>query len=377
MCGVNNFCANLWSYILTLLGWVFQVIVGFIWVVLCLVCVVTSPLWFPIYAIKSPESCAINLNASPDRKDGLLYFMRQCFVATFRFFRWFYAPLIAMLPMKIRAEFIRYGVKHVYDYPVKVQVAYFKSHDDGGKQSLIASSVFSPEAREAIWQDSSERTNWIESGITLTKEQVKDFCQSSGQSLAWRYFKGHTPDKEALNILIDDARRNYAGAQYVLLEFIKQQRPSAELVGKLLAIENTGFVEKVSEVIDAYADLDAVNFTITLPSDSEMSEEERQQIINERWMNFCKHKTNICIAAQKKMNHAQYGVFVLSGHKLDRIALRYLCLTVRSEEYLKEIIQNEFENIDINLQTALKAEYWRYSMYLAVKEERTARKQVA
>lgn len=366
---VNRVFAWMWCWLFRpVLAAVFCVIVA----VLGLLVLVTSPLWFPIWAIKDSEGCAINLYAHPDihRDDPWpLTFTYRVFMGLCRFCQWFYAPLIASLPMSKKADFMRLGNKRLNEYPTKTQVAFYKSHDAEGKQSLISGNSLSKETFDKIWEEPTERENWVEAGMTLSRKQVSDMVIGGAGNILWSYFKRYTPDKEMLTTLIKLAHQGYAAAMSILLNLIKQQRPSSELVGQLLNIDDSRFIEQVTEVLDQYADLDAVNCN-TNDFGGDLTEEEKEKLVRERWENFCKSKGDIFWAAQKRMYHEQYHIFAETGHKLKYAALQHLCLTVNNPDYLKEIIENEFDDIQAKLQTALKAVYWRYSVYLAVKQER-------
>jgi hypothetical protein len=274
--------------------------------------------------------------------------------------------------MKYRCDFICNGDKQLRAYPVKTQVAYYMECCDEGKQSLIRNSSLSQETFKVLWEkgEYANYANFVHSGAKLSTKQIDDLCKKGETTLLWDYLKGRTPDKETLDVIIRNVRGNYAAAMDVMIHLIKQTRPNNELVSKLLNINNESFVQRVAEVLDLYADMDAVEFgTENVKSDNE---DVKQKVVAEKWTNFCKHKKDISRAAQKKMSHAQYRVFAQTGHKLDFYALQYLLLNVPSELYLKEMIVNEFATINAALQTALKAEYWRYSVYLAVAAEKKA-----
>ncbi len=348
--------------------WIVAGLICVLWTAVCLLGLLTNPLWFPVCCINAPEATAISINSSFSKHEGkgLFNYFYLVLTVLFRICGWLYAPLIKVLPMKYRAEFIRNGKKRVCEYPVKTQVAYYKSHCDGSKQSLLSSSVFYAEAREAIWNDPSERKNWILSGLPLTKGQIIDMIKSGATVLLWGYFKDNTPNKETVCILCELAAQGHGSAQELLVKLICQQRPSKELIARILASGQTRFIERVNEILDSYADMDAVNFNVS-HVDGKMSDEEKAKIVAERWANFCKVKKSISLTAQKKMNHAQFKVFIATGHVLEYYALLHLLLNVNDEDYLKDIIATELEQIKENkILSALKADYWRYSCYLAV-----------
>lgn len=353
-------------------------VIGFgaaiLWTAVCLVGFIISPLWFPVCCIKAPEMTAISISGSfsKHKGEGLLNYFYLVYLLLIRACGWLYAPLIKVLPMKYRAEFIRYGKKRVCEYPTKTQVAYYKSHDDGGKQSLLWGAVFSPEARATIWQDQSEWENWILSGLSLTKSQVIDLLKAGSGNILWSYFKKNTPDKEMLFDLCRNSADGNATAQDMLVRLVRQQRPSKELLARIHGTGQTRFIERVNEILDSYADMDAVNFN-TSCVEGDMSDAEKKKIVAERWENFCKVKKSISLNAQKKMNHAQFKTFVASGHVLEYYALLHLLLNVNDEDYLKDIIATELEQIkDNRIQSALQADYWRYSCYLEVVSEKAA-----
>lgn len=373
---MKSCCASVMSFILLAL----KQILALLWCIVTTMwyvgLVITSPLWFPVLIFINPERAATSLYDKSHRDFGFKpawfdwYLTVVHNLPIYYLMRWLWTPVIALLPMKYRAEFIRHGSKNVCDYSKKTQIAYFKSHCDESKQSLLCSHIFSTEVRATLWFDETERENWLACGVELSRSQVADLCQKDSGKQLWRYFKQRTPSKEMYDLLLKYVREGYAAPAETLINLIRQQRPNAELIGKLLCTQNDKFIDRVNEVIDAYADLDAVEFGTQ--SVTGVSDEEKQRIIGERWTNFCKSKKDICRAAQKKMGHAQYRIFAETGHKLEYYALQHLCLNLCAgqRDYLKEIIANEFENINSRLQTALKADYWRYSAYLEVEEER-------
>jgi hypothetical protein len=352
---------------------VFQFLFCIVYAVWNIVMLITSPLWYPVIILSSPERAAefINDYAYADMAPVGVYKAKIHNLCIYYLMRWLWTPLVSLLPMRYRSEFILAGRerKALSEYSVKTQVKYYKTCDDGGKQSLIVSNALSSEAFKLIWEDEFEWENWVDSGRALTKEQVDFLCRKGEGSLLWRYFKKNTPDKEMVNVLLKLVAGNYSAAQRVLLYFVRQQRPSAELIEKITATGNRAFIKDVCSIIDQYADLDAVNFRITeIPGGGDMPVEEQQSILIERWTNFCRHKEEISVAAQKKMGYDQYLIYVHTGHKLDSSALLHMCLHLQNEKFLREVLNNEFEKIDSTLQTALKSEYWRYSLYLKVKE---------
>ncbi len=346
--------------------WIVAGLICVLWTVGCVFLTITSPLWLPLLA-RLDGDIAREMNVSREYHDNWYKScLSWCAWAMCRTSLWLCSPIIAMLPMKYRAEFIRNGKKRVCEYPVKTQVAYYKSHCDGSKQSLLSSAVFSAEARATIWQDKSEWENWILSGLPLTKGQIIDMIKSGATVLLWGYFKDNTPNKETVCILCELAAQGHGSAQELLVKLICQQRPSKELIARILASGQTRFIERVNEILDSYADMDAVNFNVS-HVDGKMSDEEKAKIVAERWANFCKVKKSISLTAQKKMNHAQFKVFIATGHVLEYYALLHLLLNVNDEDYLKDIIATELEQIKENkILSALKADYWRYSCYLAV-----------
>jgi len=372
----DNVIEGVWSGI-TFGG---QLIIGSIWAVLDLISllalVITSPLWFTLLVIANPERAAYGLNHRSERDFGFrpewldwwLTVTRNVFI--YYAMRWMWTPVIALLPMKYRKEFIIHGNKMLGDYSVKTQIKYFKTFDDEGKKNLIAHGYLSAEARATIWQDKYERDNWVDSDLQLTKSQVEDLIAERGSALLRRYFRRNTPNKEMINFLLIKANHGFGNAMEALLELIRTQRPNRELVGKLLSVKSSDFQQKVRDIIDAYADLDAVEFSVSSLPGGDMSDEEKHSIIMSRWNSFCIGKKNISTAAQKKMSADQYRSFQATGHTLDYPALQHLCLTVQNESYLRDILSIEYESIDENIVTALKSEYWRYSLYLAVKQER-------
>ncbi len=371
---VKELGARVWAIGKLMVGVLLGIGAAILWTAVCLVGFIISPLWFPVCCIKAPESTALSLNCSLSKHkgEGLFNYFYLVLTVLFRICGWLYAPLIKVLPMKYRAEFIRNGKKRVCEYPTKVQVAYYKSHCDESKQSLLGSGVFTPEARATIWQDKSEWENWILSGLTLTKSQVIDMIKAGATNLLWSYFKNNTPSKEMLVILCDHAGQGHGSAQEILVKLVRQQRPSKELLARIHGTCQTRFIERVNEILDSYADMDAVNFSISEVY-GELSDEEKQKIVDERWANFCKVKKSISLSAQKKMNHAQFKAFIASGHRLEYYALLHLLLNINNEEYLKEVISTELEHIQDNrILSALKADYWRYSCYNAVVSEKNA-----
>lgn len=358
-----------------IIRWTLILFICAVWTAICMLALLTSPLWIPVYAIINSERCSFSLYANkPYDSFWVARYLKRCWWAMFRVCRWLYSPLIKLLPMKYRFDFIFNGDKRIKTYPVKTQVAYYSECCDESKQSLIRSSSLSQETFKVLWEkgEYANYANFVHSGVKLSTKQIDDLCKKGETTLLWDYLKGRTPDKETLDVIIHNVRGNYAAAIDVMIRLIKQNRPNNELVSKLLNINNESFVQRVAEVLDLYADMDAVEFgTENVKSDNE---DVKQKVVAEKWTNFCMHKKDICRAAQKKMSHAQYRVFAETGHKLDFYALQYLLLNVPSELYLKEMIVNEFATINAALQTALKAEYWRYSVYLAVAAEKKSAK---
>jgi hypothetical protein len=341
-------CKNLWA----LLGAIFMT-------VLVVVGAITSPLWFPALIICNPEQAATEYYNKAEKGDFCPMWFEWYTVYGYNAVMWvmrlLWKPVISILPMKYRREFITECRKRLSDYPAKVQVAYYKTCCGESKENLIAHGGLSKEALDLIWEDKDERKYWK----TYTNAQIKSLVEDGFNNLLKNYFKSYSPNKEKLDILLTMAGKGYMTAMYALKDIICRERPNPELVGKLLAIDNSEFVKSVQEIVDWYSDMDAVNYQI-----------EDEAKTAERWLNFCMGKKEISDSAQKKMNYNQYLVFVETGHTLAYYALKHLCLNVHNEEYLKAIVRNEFARIDDTMQTALKSEYWRYSVYLAVKQEK-------
>ena len=328
--------------------------------VMAIVGIITSPVWFPVLILCNPEAAAVNYYGKMEyvksRPVWFSWYVTYGINAVMWLFRTLWRPVINILPMKYRREFIEEGDKPLGKYPAKVQVAYYKTCCGDSKENLIAYGSLSKEALDLIWEDKEERKYWK----TYTNAQIKSLVEGGYGELLKNYFKSYSPNKEKLDILLTMAGKGYVTAMYALKDIICRERPNPELVGKLLAVDNKEFVEQVQKIVDWYSDMDAVDW-----------QEEDEVKTDEKWLNFCKGKKNICDSAQKKMNHNQYLAFVETGHTLAYYALKHLCLTVNSEEYLATVIRNEFASIegDNKMQSALKSEYWRYSTYLAVKQE--------
>jgi hypothetical protein len=375
----KNFKNKVWNWVVETVKFIAQVVGIVAYAVWCLLAVITSPVWYSIMIFVSPSEAAdfIWSNAKYDIQGwfgGLLEAISQI---AFRFLmNLLWAPIIAMLPMKYRQSFITSSDKPLSKYSVKTQLAYYKRKDAETKKNLLRYDHLSAEARKEIWQIHVERENWVDSGKELTLEQISELLDRS-KILSWRYFKKHTPNKDELNLLINRVRHNYAGAQeHVLINLICQQRPSSELIGKLLTTGNKELIARVNSIIDWYADMDAVNFRTDHLTGID-DEAERKRIVSESWINFCKHKEKIHCDAQKRMGMEQFKVFVETGHKLDYEALRYLCLDVKNLNYLALIIEAEYDQIDEPIQTALKSEFHAYRVYLEEKAKRTAKQQEA
>ncbi|MBQ7633387.1 MAG: hypothetical protein IJS88_04660 [Alphaproteobacteria bacterium] len=345
--------------------WIVAGVICVLWTVGCVLLTITSPLWLPLLArLDGDGDIAREMNVSREYHDNWYKScLSWCTWAMCRASLWLCSPIIAMLPMKHRANFISEGKKALADYRVKTQVSYYKTFCREGQVNLLGGRQLSQAAIAAIWKanEGDDRAKCIDAGLALTEETVRELCsKGDNTSLLWRYFKKNTPNKTMLQILLDMARQGYVAPQNVLLNLIRQQRPDAALLGKLLTIDQKYFDERVKEILDEYADIDAATYT----SDSE-------EDVIERWSNFCKGKKEISPKAQKYMNHKQYKIYVDTGHNLDFYVLQHLLLSISNENYLKDVVEDEFDNIKGKMLLALKAEYWRYSVYLAVKEAKS------
>lgn len=331
------------------------------WSLACIALIITSPIWGTVWALRDPEACAIRLNESNDYVKGrLASYIKWCTWAMCRASLWLCTPIIAILPMRYHKEFILAGKKALADYSVKTQVAYYKTFTREGQVNLLSGGQLSQAAIDAIWQDEAERAKCIDAGWHMTEGVVRELCKGENSALLWRYFKKNTPNKTMSNILIEMAHQGYATPQSVLLNLIKQQRPDANLLNKLMWFDNRRFKELVRNTMDEYADLDAVTYASASAED-----------IAQHWTNFCKGKKEISSKAQQKMGYEHYLIYAETGHTLEYNALRYLLANIADKDYLKAVVENEFDKLDDMMLTILKAEYWRYSVYLAVKEART------
>jgi hypothetical protein len=369
---------GVFGFVLSPVWAVIKFVMALIIAVVGLICVITrlitSPLWFPVMIARNADKAARGLNdyvnsysMVPAWLDRWLACVRNCCI--YYLMRWLWTPIIACLPMRYRREFIEWSEKPLHAFSTKTQVAYYKTFCEEGKRNLLGHGDLSAEALAKIWEDESERETWIGSDRKLSKEQIEKLINGKTSSVLRRYFKRNTPDKEMMNFLISKANQGYGNALSILLDLIKRQRPSGEILNKLLWVNITDFQKKVSDIIDQYADVDAVEFS-TAALSAELSEDEKKAIVREAWFNFCKSKKDICLEAQRKMNCEQYEVFAETGHQLDYAALQSLCSRISDEKYLKAVVEHEYEQIDARLVTALKSEYWRYRTYLAVKQER-------
>lgn len=346
--------------------------VSVLWTFAVLALLLSGVIWFPIHSVRNAEGCALKLNESFDEHVGLSWYEHYVYgslLVVFRILGWLFAPLINHLPMKYRAEFIRHGKKPLCEYSAKAQVAYFKSHDEKAKKKMIVDNFLSAEAFDLIWHDGLELKTCITSGIELTKEQVREVVEKNGYSCLWvDYFKSHTPDKEMVAMLTQLAKKGYAAAICIIVAYIRQQRPNAEMVKSLLSCGNQDLFNKVNEIMGEYCDLDAVEFCVD-DIDGFADKDEKKKIVLQSWRNYCENKKNICTAAQKKMSHEQYLIFAETGHHLNYDAMQTICLTIKDEDFLKDVIRHEFRYISSSLETALKFHYWRYCVYLVVKQE--------
>jgi hypothetical protein len=351
---------------------IFGLVLVCITIVLFLLLITTSPVWFPLYMWLNPEGAANVFGVTVGDKYFREWYGKSCW-AIFVFgciIMWFvYEPLGMHYPMKKRVVFMREGEKPLHEYSLKNQLGYYHSLDSEGRKSIIQERGLSAEVLENIWQNEPTEREYFISNKELPIEKVRDLILFGNGDLLWKYFKGHTPNKEVMSLLVKYIAQGYASAMHVMVKLISQQRPSGELVGTLLSTKQSRFIDEVNRIVDLYADLDAVRFA-TSGSIADQTEEEKHEHRLQCWRNFCKSKKYISIAAQKEMSYEQYQIYVETGHRLDAPALQHLCLTIGDADFLREVVGNEFEQIDAAMQTALKTAYWRYSVYLEVKQEK-------
>lgn len=360
--------------------------VRLVWALVCLavmsvwyiVGVITSPLWYTIWLVLSPQNAAKYLCAKRSTtgiekvhkfiqvsvQDIACHVMRKLWPT-------------AIMPMKYRRYFIDYDNMPLSIYSLDTQVKYFLSLSQDEKLALLNKPDTSHKLKDTLWDisnrwgDYTERKYFLLAEIHLSNTKIQQFIVQYGSSLypnklymeaLEKYFIRYTPNEDTVRFIFDNYSRHFQG---ILLDFIKKQKPTPEIFK--LYMSSDVLREKAAEIMDGYLDIEAVQQTLNDLNNA--GEEEKKKVLG-RWRTYCESKESMALGAQKNLTFELYKIFVESGCHLSVRGVYALCrqLTEHDTEFLREILQNEFQLINAEILSVLKMSYWKYSVYLDVKK---------
>ena len=336
--------------------------------VLIIVAFITSVIWMPILLCFDARVCA-DITEDRYRDVGRTWpdklALALCAVLFGFVLRLVWKPIVDLLPMSRRKFFISsgmsFGRKDISEYSPKTQVKYFENVDVRTKLDLLRFK-FTKAVMDLIWWRGDYEEIFIKAGCHLTTDQFIDLV-SCKPDLAKNYLLKRTPRNEIIDALVKAAKPN-ARAWEVLVNWLSCQKPSEQLVAKVLSVSNKETAETIIKIVDRWADMDAVN-GIHYP---DLTFEETLEAKKADWENFCKGKENIYYKAQAKMDFIQYKVFHETGHQVDKRALESLLVSVKMPRYIRELLTNEWETLDEKVLAVVKADAVKYAIYMAVKK---------
>lgn len=337
--------------------------------------VLTSPLWYFFWLICEPDTAADFMLTKRDENGSDIKALRNIHhnfaIGVVMHDLW--KPVIWLMPMSIRREFISRDTKPLRKYSVKTQVKYYFSQYMEDRVALLKSGKLSEEAMDEIWMyftsprfETPERERFLEAGVQLTSQQVKDLVIDNKGHLLKDYFAKYTPNVDVIRFLV--SHTGGAGVEQALLNIVRRQRPTPEVLKILMMSPRSDLRDKINLIMEDYLDVDAVQETLDAIDKAENDQEINAAL--ERWRKYCSNRSGMSVGAQKKMTFKLFEIFKEQGCHLTPNGLSALCARLKREDekFLRSVLRHEFQITGCIIATLLN-EYWKYSVYLEVKKE--------
>lgn len=220
-----------------------------------------------------------------------------------------------------------------------------------------------------LWEISNNMKLFVLLKSVLTVERLQRLLEMPDRAVAIRildhYLDARTPNNQAVSFLLKKAEADDSLFPLVKKTILKNGL-SEDLIDMVVSEMDGDFEDKVVDIVKAYAD------RMLLREDGvslNLSPQKREAEKIERWRKYCSMK-EIHELAQLEMNFEQYKIFAQSGQHLSEEVLKKRLSRTSNPDFFKEVVRNEFENIDDDLVTICMSTPWKYAILVDIAAEK-------
>lgn len=224
------------------------------------------------------------------------------------FWRAFYQPWVALLPMRWKKHFM--AVRGISEYSPCSQVKYYRNvaFSDEEKQDVVGK--MSSEATDLLWKKGSDldRIILVKAGYRPNMEQLERLNNGVLDHVLHSYLRRYTPSDELLEMMMRHELKPY------FISSAEKSGLSARVINKVFQDKDEKFVENVKQALQRYSERQVVLRTQNMPN---LGEKE--------WKLFLKDMEGkeITPAAQKAMKLWQYIEYHDAGFMLAPMVIEY------------------------------------------------------
>lgn len=220
-----------------------------------------------------------------------------------------------------------------------------------------------------LWEISNNMKLFVLLKSGLTVERLQRLLEMPDRAVAIRildhYLDARTPNTQAVSFLLKKAEADDSLFPLVK-KLVLKNGLSTDLIDMVVSEMESDFENKVVDILKAYAD------RMLLREDGvslNLSPQKREAEKIERWRKYCSME-EIHELAQLEMDFEQYKIFAQSGQHLSDEVLKKRLSRTLDPDFFKEIVRNEFENLDDDLVAICMASPWKYAILVDIAAEK-------
>ena len=224
------------------------------------------------------------------------------------FWRAFYQPWVAILPMRWKKHFM--AVRGISEYSPCSQVKYYRNVAFSDEEKQDVAGKMSSEATDLLWKKGSDldRIILVKAGYRPNMEQLERLNNGVLDHVLHSYLRRYTPSDELLEMMMRHELKPY------FISSAEKSGLSARVINKVFQDKDEKFVENVKQALQRYSERQVVLRTQNMPN---LGEKE--------WKLFLKDMEGkeIAPAAQKAMKLWQYIEYHDAGFMLAPMVIEY------------------------------------------------------
>lgn len=224
------------------------------------------------------------------------------------FWRAFYQPWVALLPMRWKKHFM--AVRGISEYSPCSQVKYYRNVAFSDEEKQDVAGKMSSEATDLLWKKGSDldRIILVKAGYRPNMEQLERLSNGVLDHVLHSYLRRYTPSDELLEMMMRHELKPY------FISSAEKSGLSARVINKVFQDKDEKFVENVKQALQRYSERQVVLRTQNMPN---LGEKE--------WKLFLKDMEGkeITPAAQKAMKLWQYIEYHDAGFMLAPMVIEY------------------------------------------------------